>query len=421
MKVLVVGGGGREHALAWKIAASPRAERVWCAPGNGGTQSLAENVPIAADDVEALYRFAKQNGADLTVVGPEAPLAAGIVDRFEGGGLRIFGPSQRAARLESSKLFAKGVMRKHTIPTGEHRAFSRAADVRRHLEVTDLPVVIKADGLAAGKGVYICATEEEAERAVKALLEDRVHGAAADRVLVEEFLVGDEVSVHALTDGNAIAVLEDARDYKRLKNGGEGPNTGGMGAVSPGGRLDARGFMAVEEQVLVPTVHGMNREECPYRGALYAGLMLTPAGPKVLEFNVRFGDPETQALMMRLQSDLVELMLAVAEGRLAEQELAWDPRTAVTVVMASAGYPGKAITGLEVTGIDGAESLGDVRVFQAGTARARNGALVTSGGRVLSVTALGDTREAARARAYEAVHRIHFDGAVYRTDIAAEA
>ncbi|GIW72362.1 MAG: phosphoribosylamine--glycine ligase [Planctomycetota bacterium] len=417
MKVLVVGSGGREHALAWKIAASPLVSALYCAPGNGGTAQLGDNVPIAATDVQELYKFAKQNRIDLTVVGPEAPLAAGLVDRFTAGGLKAYGPGARAARLEASKVFAKQLMRRHTIPTADHRVFTHPRELRAHLQRAELPLVLKADGLAGGKGVFVCHTPEEAEAAVAALMERRVFGTAGEQVVVEEFLAGQEVSVHALTDGRTLAVLEDARDYKRLKTGDEGPNTGGMGAYSPTELLQGGGFAAVEQQVLVPAVHGMRREGCELRGTLYAGLMLTPGGPRVLEFNVRFGDPEAQVLLPRLRSDLVPLLLAVIEGRLEEQQLDWDPRPAVTVVMAAAGYPGEVRRGLPIAGLAEAGALPDVYVFHAGTRLEPGGEVRTDGGRVLAVTALGPSRAAARERAYEAVRRIRFEGAIYRTDI----
>ncbi|RME75806.1 MAG: phosphoribosylamine--glycine ligase [Planctomycetota bacterium] len=420
MRVLVVGGGAREHALAWKLSRSPRLERLWCAPGNAGTAALATNLEIAPTDLEGLYRFAKRERIDLTVVGPEAPLVAGIVDRFEQGGLSIVGPTRRAARLEGSKAYAKELMRKHTIPTADARIFRRESDLRRYLEVAELPFVIKADGLAAGKGVYVCHTPQDAEHALEQLYVRRRHGRAADTVLVEEWLDGEEISVHALTDGETIVVLEDARDYKRLLDGDRGPNTGGMGAVSPSARLDGGRLAQIEEQILVPIVHALKREGAPYRGVLYAGLMWTPSGPKVLEWNVRFGDPEAQVLLPRLEGDLLEVFAALAHRRLSEASVRWDARPAVGVVLASVGYPDNPVTGVPIRGVAEAEALAGVCVFHGGTARARDGALVTAGGRVLTVTALGETREAARARAYDAARRIHFEGMRFRTDIAAD-
>jgi phosphoribosylamine--glycine ligase len=425
MKVLVVGGGGREHALCWKIARSPLVDRLYCAPGNGGTAEVAENLDIGAGDLRELYKFAKQEKVDLTVVGPEGPLAAGIVDAFEQGGLRIFGPSARAARLESSKVFAKNLMRKHALPTAEFKVFTRADEARSYLRQAYYPLVVKADGLAQGKGVTVCAAAADALDAVERLMEKKELGEAGTRIVVEEALRGEEVSVFALTDARAILVLEDARDHKRLKDGDEGPNTGGMGAYSPSGLVSEAELRKIESKILVPAVHAMKREDHPYRGVLYAGLMLTPTGPRVLEFNVRFGDPECQALLPRLKSDLVPLFLGTIDGSLEEKEVEWDPRHSVTVVMASAGYPGTPRTGVPIFGIEKARALPDVLVFHAGTRRDPPkgpgiGRWFTTGGRVLAVTALGETREEARRRAYEAVREIKFEGAHYRRDIGAQ-
>ena len=425
MKVLVVGGGGREHALCWKLSKSPLLKRLYCAPGNGGTAEVAETVEFRADDLRELYKFAKQEKIDLTVVGPEQPLAAGIVDTFEQGGLRIFGPQARAARLEASKIFAKNVMRKHALPTAEFKVFSRADEAINYLRQAHYPLVVKADGLAQGKGVAVCATVSEAIAHAERCMVAKEFGDAGKSLLVEEALKGEEVSVMALTDAHAISILEDARDYKRLKDGDEGPNTGGMGAYSPSGlggatRGGEKMNEAIEAKVLVPIVHAMKKEEHPYRGVLYAGLMLTPTGPKVLEFNVRFGDPEAQVVLPRLKSDLLPLLLACVDGTLENQDVEWDPRPALTVVMASGGYPGTFRTGVPITGVEKAAARPDVMVFQAGT-RKEAGKLYTTGGRVLSVTALGTTLSDARKKAYEAIKDIRFEGAHYRQDIAAKA
>ncbi len=424
MKVLVIGSGGREHALCWKIAKSPLVKRLYCAPGNGGTAEVAENLEhLKPEDFRELYKFAKQEKIDLTVIGPEAPLAAGIVDHLEAGGLKVFGPTARAARLEGSKIFAKNLMRKHALPTAEFKVFSKPDEAATYLRQAHYPIVVKADGLAAGKGVAVCAGPAEAIQHVDRCMVQKEFGEAGLKVVIEEALKGEELSVLALTDAHAILVLEDAKDHKRLKDGDEGPNTGGMGAHSPSGIPGLRATHAViEAKVLVPIVHAMKREEHPYRGLLYAGLMLTPTGPKVLEFNVRFGDPETQAILPRLKSDLVPLLLATIDGTLESQEIEWDPRPAVAVVMASGGYPDRTKTGVPIQGLEKARARPDVAVFHAGTRREGGGArYTTSGGRVLAVAALGDTFADARRKAYEAVRDIRFEGAHYRTDIALAA
>ncbi len=427
MKVLVIGSGGREHALCWKIARSPLVDRLYCAPGNGGTSEVAENLDIRQDDLRELYKFAKQERVDLTVVGPEGPLAAGIVDMFEQGGLRIFGPSGRAARLESSKIFAKNIMRRHALPTAEFKVFTKSDEARAYLRQAYYPLVVKADGLAQGKGVFVCQTVAEALSAVERLMDRKELGEAGARILVEEALRGEEVSIFAITDARTILVLEDARDHKRLKDGDEGPNTGGMGAYSPSGLLTEEQLARIEAKVLVPIVHAMKKEDHPYRGVLYAGLMLTPTGPRVLEFNVRLGDPECQALLPRLRSDLVPILAGAIEGTLESQEVEWDPRPSVCVVVASAGYPGEPRVGLPIAGIEKARAMGpDVLVFHAGTRRdpprgPGAGRWFTAGGRVLSVTALGATIAEAREKAYAAVREIKFEGAQYRRDIGLRA
>ncbi len=416
MKVLIVGSGGREHALVWKIARSKRVKKVYCAPGNAGTAGLAENLDIKADDLDGLARFARANRIDLTVVGPEMPLVAGIAERFDRDGLRIFGPSRRAAELEGSKVFTKHLMRRHGIPSAEYQVFEDFEKARGYIEDRGAPIVVKADGLAAGKGVLVCQTVEEAVEGAKSILVDRDFGDAGASLVVEECLRGEEASIIALTDGKTIAPFEPAQDHKPVFDGDRGPNTGGMGAYSPAPVVTTEIMDRVVKEVLVPTVHAMSKEDRPFKGVLYAGIMITEQGPKVLEYNVRFGDPEAQPLLMRLECDLVDLLEAVVEGRLEDTEIRWDPRPAVCVVMASGGYPGKYEKGKPILGLDEAAKLEDVQVFHAGTA-ARGDEIVTAGGRVLGVTALGQDVKGAIDRAYEAVDRISWEGVQFRRDI----
>ena len=416
MRVLVVGAGGREHALAWKISRSPLAEKVYCAPGNPGTARVAENLPIAADDVERLARWARENAIDLVVVGPEAPLVGGLCDRLAGSGVAAFGPSAAAARLEGSKAFAKEVMEAAGIPTALHRVFESLEPAAAYARAREGKVVVKADGLAAGKGVVVCGSVAEAEAALRSLLVERVHGAAGSRVVVEERLEGPEASVIALTDGKRLLTLPPAQDHKRIFDGDQGPNTGGMGAFCPTPTVDAALLAEVERTVLLPTIAEMARRGTPFRGALYAGLMLTERGPRVLEFNARFGDPETQPILMRLGSDLLPALLGAARGELGGARLEFDPRAAVGVVLAAEGYPGTVVQGDVVEGAE--EALGEgVEVFQAATARGPDGKLRTAGGRVLTVCALGRDLEEAAARAYRAAGTIRFRGGQYRRDI----
>jgi phosphoribosylamine---glycine ligase len=422
MNVLIIGNGGREHALAWKIAQSPRVERIFVAPGNAGTAHDAENVDIAPGDFPKLIKFAKENQVGLTVVGPEAPLTAGIVDAFQAAKLRVFGPSKAAAELEGSKVFCKNLLRHADVPTADYRVF-RGADraVTFLKERDDVPVVVKADGLAAGKGVLVCTGRAEALDAVDRIARAKEFGDAGNQLVIEERLDGQEASVLAITDGQTIVTLPSAQDHKRAFDGDSGPNTGGMGAYSPTPLLDTAAMRWIEEHVLVPTIHAMKRSRRPFRGVLYAGLMLTNQGPKVLEYNVRFGDPECQPLLMRLKSDLVEVFEATIDGRLdAIEPLEWDERPAVCVVMASGGYPGKYQTGRPIRGLDEAAKVPDVQVFHAGTATAA-GQVVTNGGRVLGVTALGSTISAAKLQAYTAVKAIRWDGAWCRKDISDKA
>mgnify|MGYP001165350785 CR=1 FL=1 len=419
LRVLLVGSGGREHALAWKLSQSPLLEKMWVAPGNPGTAQYAENLALAADDVDGIVQFAQANEISLVVIGPEDPLAMGLADQLSEVGIRAFGPNKEAAELEASKAFCKEILIRHRIPTAAYRVFSDLNPAVSYLESgARYPLVVKASGLAAGKGVYICEVLEEAREAVKSLLMDGRHGDAGRTILIEEFLEGPEASVFAMTDGRTIIPLESCQDHKQLLDGGHGPNTGGMGAISPNPLISERARELIERQILLPTVHGMNHEGRRFRGILFAGLKLTPAGPKVLEYNVRFGDPECQILMMRLQSDLLPLLMGSAQGELEEQDAPrWDERPAVTVVLASGGYPESYPKGLPITGLESLEQTPDLQVFHAGTSLSEEGDLQTSGGRVLAVTALGDTLSEARDRAYEAAEKIHFEGKTLRTDI----
>ncbi|HZN39475.1 MAG TPA: phosphoribosylamine--glycine ligase [Planctomycetota bacterium] len=421
MKVLVVGQGGREHALCWKIRRSPLVKRVFCAPGNAGTATIGENVDIAADDIAALVRFASAEKIDLTVIGPEGPLCAGVVDAFAKQKLACFGPTKAAAEIEGSKTFARELCRRHRIPGPAYWTFDDYQMARSFLaNREDGPIVVKASGLAAGKGVTVCKNREEATVAANECLEKRRFGEAGARVVFEEFLEGAEVSLITLTDGRTIVPLEPARDHKAVFDGDKGPNTGGMGVITPVAvmpRMQAQ----MESQIVVPTVHAMNRENRRYQGFLYAGLMLTTQGPRTLEFNCRLGDPEAQPLLLRLQSDLVPLLLATAEGRLETQEPpVWDARVAVCVVACSAGYPGDYKSGVPIFGLDRVRTGDDLQVFHAGTS-SKGGDVLTAGGRVLSVTALGVDAEAARARAYGALQQIEFAGMHYRKDIGQRA
>ncbi len=420
MKILVVGSGGREHALAWKLRQSPHAARIFCAPGNAGTSEIAENVTIPANDLPALLKFARENRVDLTVVGPDDPLAAGIVDLFAAEKLRAFGPDKLAARIESSKIFAKELMRAQKIPTAEAATFSEANEALDYCGRVKFPVVIKADGLALGKGVIIATDAATAKSTIDEMMNQRRFGAAGQRVVIEEFLQGTECSLHALVNEKKYLLLESARDHKRALDGDQGPNTGGMGAFSPADNWNSKLQSLFETDILQPLLCGLVQQGVPFRGLLYPGLMITSEGPRVLEFNCRFGDPETQALLPRMKSDLLPLLETTIDGTLDQCAIEWDPRPAVTVVLASAGYPGKYETGKPISGLDDAAKLGDVQIFHAGTMRDGR-AVNTAGGRVLAITALGSTMEAARARAYEAVSRIHFEGCHYRRDIALDA
>jgi phosphoribosylamine--glycine ligase len=420
MKVLVVGGGGREHALIWKIAQSPQVNKIYCAPGNAGVVGLAECVPIGAAEIDKLLAFARDEKIDLTIVGPEDPLSMGIVDRFEEAGLRIFGASQQAARLESSKSFAKAIMQKYGIPTAHGETFTRIAPARAYVKKVGAPLVVKADGLAAGKGVIVCSSEKMALDALEQIMVERRFGAAGDKVVVEECLVGEEASFLAFTDGKTVLPLPSSQDHKPVFDDDKGLNTGGMGAYSPAPIVDQYMFRRIMDEVMMPMVRGMAAEGCPYKGVLYAGLMIDGDKIKVLEFNGRFGDPEAQPLLVRLQNDIVPLIEAVIDERLDACRLDIDPRASVCVVMASGGYPEKYDKGHEIKGIDAANRMRDVVVFHAGT-RLDGKKVLSDGGRVLGVTALGDTVAAAIKKAYQAVAKISWRKVHYRTDIGQKA
>jgi phosphoribosylamine--glycine ligase len=422
MNILIIGGGGREHALAWKVAQSPKVEKVFVAPGNAGTarEKKCENVAVQADDVAGLLKFARHNKVELTIVGPEAPLVLGVVDKFRAANLRIFGPTKAAAQLEGSKAFAKDFLARHKIPTAAYGKFTDFAEARAYINKMGAPTVVKADGLAAGKGVIIAGTVAEAVNATSDMLAGSAFGEAGRRVVVEEFLTGEEASFIVMVDGEHILPLATSQDHKRVGDGDTGPNTGGMGAYSPAPVVTPVMHARIMREVIEPTVRGMSQEGHPYTGFLYAGVMIAPDGtPKVLEYNCRFGDPETQPVMMRLQSDLVELIEAALDGRLNQTEARWDRRAALGVVMAAGGYPGTYKKGDVISGLPSADTA-DTKVFHAGTVL-KDGQVVTSGGRVLCVTALGDTVGAAQRRAYEAVKQIHWNGAHYRSDIGYRA
>ncbi len=423
MKVLIIGGGGREHALAWKVSQSPRVEGVYVAPGNAGTarEPGLTNVAIEVHELERLVAFARDEEIALTIVGPEAPLVEGVVDRFREAGLAIFGPTQGAAQLEGSKSFTKDFLARHAIPTAAYRTFTEVAPALAYLAEQGAPIVIKADGLAAGKGVIVAMTLAEAEAAVRDMLEANAFGDAGARVVIEEFLEGEEASFIVMVDGTTVLPMATSQDHKRALDGDQGPNTGGMGAYSPAPVVTDSVHERIMQQVIMPTVHGMAAEGHPYTGFLYAGLMIDAEGnPRVIEYNCRFGDPETQPIMLRLRSDLAELCLAGARGELAGQTCDWDPRAAIGVVMAAAGYPGSYPKGDAITGLEAAAATGCV-VFHAGTAEDDQGQVVTSGGRVLCVTALGEGVSRARDLAYAGVAKIHWNGAQFRRDIAYRA
>lgn len=418
VKILVIGSGGREHALVWKLKQSPRVTEVFCAPGNGGIAGMARCVDIKADDVPGLLKFAQENRVGLTVVGPEVPLVRGVVDAFEKKGLKIFGPSQAAAALEGSKVFAKDFMVRHRVPTAQYLSCDTFEAAVAGLDRFTFPVVVKADGLAAGKGVIICPDRDGAVAALSEIMAKKVFKDAGARVVIEEFLVGEEASILAVADGKDFVILESSQDHKRIFDDDKGPNTGGMGAYSPAPVVTPALMQKIAADVIKPVIDGMKKEGAPFKGILYAGIMVTKDGPKVLEFNTRFGDPETQAVLPRLKSDLVDVMLASVEGRLAGMKLAWDPRACVCVVIAAGGYPGDYATGKVITGLEGV--AGGAVVFHAGT-RADGTFIVTAGGRVLGVTALGSDIADAIRNVYIEVGKIAFDGSHYRRDIGKKA
>ncbi len=420
MNVLLIGSGGREHVIAWKLAQSKDLDKLYIAPGNPGTAQCGQNVPIGVDDIDKLLEFARQNNVGLVVVGPEDPLAAGLVDAFEAADIKAFGPSGDAAQLEADKAFAKQLMRSTSISTAEGRIFERFSDAKTYIASRDEAVVIKAAGLAAGKGVFVCDDPADGILAAEKIMREMAFGPAGEKIIVEDKLLGEEASILAFVDGRNIYVMESSQDHKPIGDGDTGLNTGGMGAYSPAPVVTEALMNQITREILVPVVDGMNRNETPYKGVLYAGIMITAGGPRVLEFNVRFGDPEAQPILIRLKSDLLEVCLAVCDGKLDKISLKWDPRPAVCVVMASGGYPGDYEKGKIITGLDEAEQLEDVVVFHAGTAT-RDGDTVTNGGRVLGVTALGQTVADAKKRAYEAVDKIKFEGAYWRRDIADKA
>jgi phosphoribosylamine--glycine ligase len=416
MKILVLGSGGREHALVWKLRQSPRVTAVYCAPGNAGIAELATCVPIKITEHAALVQFAQNEKIDLTVVGPDDALAAGIVDLFQARGLRIFGPTQKAAQLESSKVFAKEFMQRHGLPTARSGSFSSSAEARAFAGTMSCPLVVKADGLALGKGVIIAQTQEEAATAIREIMDERKFGDAGSRVVIEEFLVGEECSIHALVDGQSYLLFPTAQDHKRALDGDEGLNTGGMGTFSPAAKLVTPAMEErIHREILAPFIAGLARDGLDFRGMLFPGLMVTAEGPKLLEFNCRFGDPETQVLLTRLDSDLVDLLEATIDGRLADMQARWKPESAVCVILASGGYPGSYASGKAINGLD--RVPGEITVFHAGTKRDGD-ATVTAGGRVLGVTALASDLAAAREKAYAAVEQIGFEGRQFRRDIA---
>ena len=425
MRLLVIGSGGREHALVWKLAQSPHSTEIWCAPGNAGIgqerlsrhQSRVNCVPIRAEDLPGLLAFAEENRVELTIVGPDNPLALGIVDLFQSRGLRIWGPNRKAAQFEASKVFSQEFMERHGIPTARAGTFAEPSRAKEFAATLDGRCAVKADGLALGKGVLICCSVAESNRAIEEIMVRQAFGTAGARVVIQALLEGVEISLHALCDGRTARLFPTSQDHKRALDGDQGLNTGGMGTYSPTPFLGGNELADVGRQILDPWLRGCAAEGIDFRGILYPGIMLTKAGPRVIEFNARFGDPEAQVYLPRLETDLVELLAASVEGTLDRIELKWDPRSAVCVVMASGGYPGDYEKGKPVRGLDEAEALGNTKVFHAGTVLAAGG-ILTNGGRVLGVTSWGENLSKARARAYEAVQKIEFDGARFRRDIA---
>jgi len=420
MKVLVIGSGGREHALIWKLKQSSHVKEIFCAPGNGGISGVAQCVDIRPEDTNGLVRFALKEMIDLTIVGPEVSLVAGVVDEFEKVGLRIFGPSKQAAQLEGSKVFAKEFMHRHGIPTANFKTFNNFSEAKQFLAKIRYPAVIKADGLAGGKGVVICQNLEEADHALDQIMVEKIYKEAGSHVVIEEFLKGEEVSIMAVSDGKHFQILETSQDHKRIFDGDIGPNTGGMGAYSPAPIVSGDYLQSIATAVIAPAIRGMEMEGNVFRGILYAGLMITETGINVLEFNVRFGDPETQAIIPRLKTDLMDIIFASLEGSLDKIRIEWETRACVCVVMSSRGYPKSYEKGKEITGLDAAASVQDTFIFHAGTEK-KEGKILTSGGRVLGVTSLGNDIEGAIENAYKSVEKIKFDGCFFRRDIGAKA
>lgn len=415
MRVLVVGGGGREHAICWKLAQSSKISKLYCAPGNAGIADVAECVPVGAEDIDGICAWAADNNIDLAVIGPEVPLAMGIVDRLNEAGVKTFGPNAKCAQLEASKSFTKAFLARHNIPTAGYREFTDKEELLANVGIYGYPMVLKADGLAAGKGVVIPEDEESAVAAIEEMMGDKVFGNAADKIVVEEFLTGVEASMLCFVDHNTIVPMESAQDYKRIYDGDKGPNTGGMGTYSPSLLFDEDIEKQIREQILLPTLRGFQEDGLDFQGVLFIGLMLSEDGPKVIEFNNRFGDPETQSVLRRMESDLLDVFTAVVDNRLNEIEIKWIDDRAVTVVLASGGYPGSYAKGKVITGLDKVDD--DIVVFHAGTKFDEEGRIVTSGGRVLGVTATGATHDEARAKAYANAERIEFEGAYMRKDI----
>ena len=421
MRILVIGSGGREHALAWKIAQSKLCDKLFCAPGNAGIAQIAECINIQVEDIAGLLEFAEKEKIDLTVVGPEIPLSLGIVDEFSRYGFKIFGPNRAAARLEASKIFSKELMAKYKVPTPAFKIFDSLSEAQKYIDKIGAPCVVKADGLAAGKGVVVAKTISEAKQAATAMMQERVFGTSGNKIIVEECLEGEEASIIIITDSKEVVALAASQDHKRVFDNDSGPNTGGMGAYSPAPIVTPELFKEIMDRVIYPTINGLAKEGIDYRGVLYAGMMLTKEGPKTLEFNARFGDPETQAILPRLKSDLLEIMLAAAERQLNRiGPLEWDPRSCVCVVCAAGGYPGNYEKGKEISGLDKAAQMPDIVVFHAGT-KLLNNKIISNGGRVLGVTGLGDTVRDAIDKTYAAVKEVNFQGMHYRSDIGRKA
>lgn len=420
MKVLVIGSGGREHAIVWKLSQSEKVEKIFCAPGNGGIKEIAELINIKADDVPGLLDFAKNNKIDLTVVGPEAPLVKGIADIFNENGLRVFGPFKDSAMLEGSKVFSKNVMKKFGLPTADFKVFDDPRLAKKYLNEKGVPIVIKADGLAAGKGVIIPKTIEEGEKAIDSIMTGRIFGDSGNKIILEDCLEGEEASMLIFTDGKTIAPLESSQDHKRIFDQDKGPNTGGMGAYSPAPVVTKDILDKVIKNVFRPVIDGFRKEGRVYKGILYAGLMITKDGPMVLEFNVRFGDPETQAILPRLKSDLADIMMACVDGTLDKMNIKWDESSCISVVCASKGYPGEYEKNKEISGLEEAGKIKDIIIFHSGT-KNENGKILTDGGRVLGITSLGKDIKSAQANAYKAVKKINFEGMQYRKDIGNRA